>query len=125
MAKQVRLDEKERVAIIMFSERHEGTRIETKRMDKAIDVIDQDSVSDKIIPTLSGQGLMVQGGFENLNGEEDEFIFEDEPFKTLKTFLQNQSIPYSRRKEHVGRVLMGVMDKMDGAKDVKLKGKEK
>lgn len=125
MAKEIRLSERERVAIIMFSERHEGSRVEIKRMDKAIDVIDQDGASDKIIPTPSGIGLQVSGGFENLSEEEEDFVFEDQPFKTLKTFLEGQSIPYSRRKDHIGRTLMDVMEKMDNSKTVELGKKGK
>jgi hypothetical protein len=124
MAKKVRLSDKERVAIIMFSERHEGSRTEIRRMDKAVDVIDRDFISNRIVPTISGQGLMVDGGFEKLSEEEEDYVFEDEPFKTLKKFLESQTIPYSRRKEHIGRVLMTVMDKMDRPEEVDL-GKQK
>jgi hypothetical protein len=123
MAKKILLSERERVATIMFCERYEGSRVETRRMDKAIDVVDHDFVSAKIIPTPSGMGLTVQGGFEALLDEQEEFIFEDEPFKTLKTFLQSQNIPYSRRKDHVGRILMTVMDKLDKPEHVDVGGK--
>lgn len=127
MAKEIRLSDKERAAIIMFSERHEGTRTEIRRMDKATDVIDHDYISSKITTTMSGHGILIEGGLDKLSEDEEEFVFEDEPFKTLKTFLQNLTIPYSRRKEHVGRILMGVMDKMDNAKNIEVskKGKDK
>jgi len=121
MAKQVELSQRERAVIVLFCERYEGTKVEARRMDKALDVIDN-GVVDFMVTTPMG----VQMDMQALGDDEEEFIFENEPFKTLNVFLQSQTLPYSRRPDTVGRVMLGVLDKFDNAKTIDLgkKGKD-
>lgn len=111
------LSQKERAVIILFAERFEGTRTENSRLDRALDVIDHDRVSDHF-QTVGGRGIQID--IEKLNGESVEYTFEEEPFNTLKQFLEGQKIPYSRRANTVGRIIMGVMDRIDQAKSTDL-----
>lgn len=119
MAKKVLLSQKERAVIVLFSERYEGTRVEIRRMDKALDVIDN-GVADLIVKAPLGVQLDV-GAMDDV---EESFVFEDDPFNTLKTFLKDQRIPYSRRPNTVGRVMMTVMDKIDAAETIDLGKKD-
>ncbi len=117
MAKQLELSQKERAVIVLFCERYEGTIVEVRRMDKVLDVIDN-GVASFIKTTPVG----VQVDMDSLDDTQEEFVFEDDPFETLRTFFKSQRIPYSRRPDTVGRVIMGVADKLDTAETVDIGG---
>lgn len=113
---RVQLSEQHRAVIVLMTERYEGTRTDFKRMDRAIDVLDPDyELSDQIQTTPMG----VQIDLPAMSDEETEFIFPNEPFKTLKTFLKEQRVNYSRRQATIGRLFIDVLETFDDAEEVK------
>jgi len=113
------LTEQQRAVIVLMVERFEGKRTEFQRMDRAIGVLDRDyTLSDKIIPT--GMGVSID--LPSLDDGEEEFIFDNEPFKTLRTFLKDQTINYSRRQSTVGRLFIDVLDAFEDAKENEAEG---
>jgi hypothetical protein len=113
---KVLLTEQERAVVVLMVERFEGKRTEFQRMDRAIGVLDGDFVlSDKIRPT--GMGVFID--LPSLDNKEEEFIFDNEPFKTLRTFLKDQTVNYSRRQSTIGRLFIDVLDAFEDAEEVK------
>ena len=112
---RVQLSEQHRAVIVLVAERFEGKRTEFRRMDRAVDIIDGDNeLSDQISPT--GMGISIN--MPTLDTVEKEFIFPNEPFKTLKNFLKDQPINYSRRRATIGRLFMDVLEAFDDAEEV-------
>lgn len=113
---KVLLTEQQRATIVLMVERFEGKRTEFQRMDRAIGVLDGDfELSDKIQPT----GIGVSIDLPSLDDTPEEFIFDREPFKTLRTFLKEQTVNYSRRKSTIGRLFIDVLDAFEDAEEVK------
>lgn len=112
---RVLLTEQQRAVIILMAERFEGKRTEFQRMDRAIGVLDRDfTLSDMIQPT--GMGVMID--LPKLSTDEETFIFDNEPFKTLRTFLKEQPVNYSRRQATIGRLFIDVLAQFDEAEKV-------
>ncbi len=112
---KVLLSEQQRATIVLMAERFEGKRTDFQRMDRAINIIDGDfELSDKITPT--GMGVSID--LPSLDSKEEEFTFDNEPFKTLRTFLKDQTVNYSRRQSTVGRLFIDVLDAFEDAKEV-------
>lgn len=112
---KVLLSEQQRATIVLMAERFEGKRTEFQRMDRAIGVLDGDfELSDKIQPT--GMGVSID--LPSLDSVPEEFIFDNEPFKTLRTFLKDQQVNYSRRRSTIGRLFMDVLDAFEDAEEV-------
>ncbi len=113
---KVLLSERQRAVIVLMVERFEGKRTEFQRMDRAIGVLDRDfKLSDKIQP--AGMGISID--LPSLDDTEEEFIFDNEPFKTLSTFLRDQTVNYSRRQPTVGRLFIDVLDAFEDAEEIK------
>lgn len=112
---RVILTEQQRAVIILMAERFEGKRTEFQRMDRAIGIIDRDySLSDKIVTT--NVGIMID--LPSLSTTEETWTFGNEPFKTLKSFLKDQNVNYSRRLVTVGRLFIDFMEAFDEAEEV-------
>ncbi len=112
---RVLLTEQQRAVIMLMAERFEGKRTEFQRMDRAIGIIDRDfTLSDMIQPT--GMGIMID--LPSLSTDEEEYLFDNEPFKTLRTFLKEQPVNYSRRQATVGRLFIDVLAQIDDAEEV-------
>lgn len=113
---KILLTEQQRAVVVLMVERFEGKRTEFQRMDRAIGVLDRDySLSDKI--QQIGMGVSID--LPSLDDTEEEFIFDNEPFKTLRTFLKDQTVNYSRRQSTIGRLFIDVLDQFDDAEEVK------
>jgi len=116
---KVLLSEQQRAVIVLMVERFEGKRTEFQRMDRAIGVLDRDfTLSDKIMPT--GMGVSID--LPSMDTEDEEFIFDNEPFKTLRTFLKEQTVNYSRRQTTIGRLFIDVLDAFEDAEEVGAEG---
>ena len=116
---KVLLSEQQRAVIVLMVERFEGKRTEFQRMDRAIGVLDRDfTLSDKIMPT--GMGVSID--LPSMDTEDEEFIFDNEPFKTLRTFLKDQTVNYSRRQSTIGRLFIDVLDAFEDAKENEAEG---
>ena len=112
---RVVLDEQQRAVIILMTERFEGKRSEFQRMDRALNGLDPSFIlSDQIQTT--GTGVMID--ISSLHREPADWFLKNEPFKTLRTFLKDQVINYSRRKATVGRIFITVLDAFDDAEEI-------
>ncbi len=113
--REVYLSERECGVLILFTERFEGTRNEIRMMDAALDVVDPRYA-------LSGQmrqtdmGVMID--IKSLSNNETKLKFDDAPFELLLKFLKEQRLPYSRRPDTVGRTVMKVIEKLEGAEQI-------
>ncbi len=112
---RVLLTEQQRAVVILMTERFEGKRTEFQRMDRAVNVLDPDFLlSDMIQPT--GMGVMID--LPKLSTDEEAYVFANEPFKTLKTFLKEQQVNYSRRQATIGRLFIDVLDAFEDAQEI-------
>jgi hypothetical protein len=113
--RRVLLTEQMRAAIVLMAERYEGKKGDFQRMDRAIGILDRDfTLSDQVQTTQFGVSI----DLPSLGTEEEEFIFDNEPFKTLRNFLKEQPVNYSRRQATIGRLFIDVLEAFEDAEEV-------
>jgi hypothetical protein len=113
--RRVLLTEQMRAAIVLMAERYEGKKGDFQRMDRAIGILDRDfTLSDQVQTTQFGVSI----DLPSLRTDEEEFIFDNEPFKTLRNFLKEQPVNYSRRQATIGRLFIDVLEAFEDAEEV-------
>lgn len=113
--RKVELNDKQIGVILLFVERYEGTKTQIRVMDQAMNALDPDfEISGMMEPTDQGIRLPI----DDLGEKTKICEIKDTPYKQLQGFLKDQSVPYSRRPDSIGRIFLTVLTALEKAEYV-------